>query len=163
MSGRLHSTQSSTSRENTNTTTECPLDFVGDIYNYLYSLPNLTAKAHRFWSLEEHKFYYVHTSHAGITWEQPEDYQPGEDSEAEPEEPAGPSTATGQWTHHKPSHPRADTSYTRPSTPDKFAPADESPRPAFTSMSSNIISMSDSQLQTLVQTLTDKTGERESD
>ena len=99
-------------RENTNTTSERPLDFVGDIYDHLYLRPNLAVKAHRFWSPEERKFYHVHTSREGITWEQPEDYEPGEDSEAEPEEPTGPSTSTGRWSHREPSHPRANTTHT---------------------------------------------------
>jgi len=144
------------------TTAERPTNFVEDIYNTLYSRPNLAAKEHRFWSKDQGRFFYLHPHTEGITWE-PENYQPGEDSEAEPEETAGPSTSTGPWSHREPSRPRADTSYTRPSTPDKFAPPEASPGPVFASMEGRFISMSDSQLQTLVQTLTDKTGERESD
>jgi len=145
-------------RKNSNTTTVRPSDFVGDVYNCLYSRPNLAVKDHRIWNQEECKFLYVHARHKGITQEQPEDYKPGEDSEVEPEETAGPSTSIGRWSHREPSRPRADTTHTRASTPDKFAPPDDSPRPAFASMEGRIISMSDTQLQTLVQTLTDKTG-----
>jgi len=107
--------------------------------------------------------YYVHTRLEGITWELPKGYQPGGDLEAKPEETTGPSTSTGCWSHREPSRPRADTAHTRASTPDKFTPGDKSPRPVFASMSINIISMSNSQLQTLVQALTDKTGQRDSD
>jgi len=150
-------------RKDSDTTTVRPSDFVGDAYDYLYSRPNLAVKDHRIWNQEERKFLYVHARCEGITQDQPEDYEPGGDSEVEPEETAGPSTSTGRWSHREPSRPRADTAHTRASTPDRFAPPDNSPRPAFASMEGRIISMSDTQLQTLVQTLTDKTGKRESD